>query len=188
MPGADRLVSKFLCDVSGVEALDDEGQGRSAARGVLWVCDPVEFDVRDAVQAVEELCDSFGFGVLDPVECVIEALRAGWGVEGIEGSDVVDRSGQSSDARMILGTGHPSSWDGVWGGAKFVGADFLHPLRFAVEDSDMRSEEFVTRADQVIAVPGLDIDTSVRCIVDSIDEEFRAGLMGPLCDGGDIGQ
>ena len=52
----------------------------------------------------------------------------------------------------------------------------------------MRSEEFVTRADQVIAVPGLDIDTSVRCIVNSIDEELRADLVCPLCDGGDIGQ
>ena len=117
MPGADRLVRKFLCDASGVEALDNEGQGRSAARGFLWVCDPVEFDVRDAVQTVEELCDSFGFGVLDPVECVVESLRAAGGLQGIEGRDVVDGGSQSSDARMVLRAGHPTSGDGVWGGA-----------------------------------------------------------------------
>lgn len=89
---------------------------------------------------------------------------------------------------MVLGAGHPSSWDGVWRGAKFVGREFLHAVWFSVEDTDVRAEELVGGADKEVAIPGLDIDTTVGGVVDGIDEQFSAGVVNPFSDGWDIGE
>ncbi len=64
----------------------------------------------------------------------------------------------------------------------------MHTVWFTVEDTDVWAEEFVGGADEKVAIPGLDIDTSVRCVVYGIDEEFSTGVVNPFGDGRDIGE
>lgn len=64
----------------------------------------------------------------------------------------------------------------------------MHTVCFSVEDTDMRAEELVRGADEEIAIPGLDIDTTVWGVVDGIDEQFSSGVVNPFSDGWDIGE
>ncbi len=84
MPGADGLFCEFFGGGMGVEAMDLECEGGGSSGGVLWVFDPVEFDMWKFAESLEELRDTFGFDLLDPLKRVIEALGSGGSVGGIE--------------------------------------------------------------------------------------------------------
>lgn len=58
----------------GIESFDLECEGGCSSRGVMWIFDAEEFDLRKFAESIKELRDAIGFDFLDPLESVIEAL------------------------------------------------------------------------------------------------------------------
>ncbi len=67
-------------------------------------------------------------------------------------------------------------------GTNLVGTDSLEVLALAEEHAHVRSEEFVRRACQKIAVERGHVDEAVRAVVDGVDVGERSGGVGQLHD------
>jgi hypothetical protein len=60
---------------------------------------------------------------------------------------------------------------------ELVGGTLLQELALAPQHADMGAEELVRRTDQEVAVPGLNVNRSVRGVMDGIQKDPGARLM-----------
>ncbi len=99
---------------------------------------------------------------------------------------VINGGFDSCDAFVVQSAPLPTIWNFVSIGADFVGAKVLQMFPLSIENAHVRTEEFVSRANEEIAVDGADVDCSMGRIVNGVDVAERSGLARQAHNFGDV--
>ena len=91
--------------------------------------------------------------------------------------DVVDGSGHSRHALVVLRARLPAVGQLLAAHAQLVRTQAQQLLALAVEDALVRAEELVAGAGQEVGIERLHVDESVRRVVHGVDEGHRADVV-----------
>src|SRR5689334_12260426 len=57
----------------------------------------------------------------------------------------------------------------------------LQDLASTPQEAHVRREDFIAGTNEIITIHGLNVNESVRTIVDAIEKDLRSGVMGSFC-------
>src|SRR6202023_2124529 len=100
--------------------------------------------------------------------------------------EIIDSTRSSCDALEALGPRFPLFRRLRWGRPYFVCLQFVQPLVFSPEHTNMRPKEFIGRANEKIASQCLHIDTAMWRKMDRINKQLDPGAVEQFCHSGDI--
>ena len=99
-----------------------------------------------------------------------------------EVGDVIHAGGDAGDAFVVERAPLPAVGDGIGERTNFVGMQALQVFALAEEHAHVRTEKFVSGADEEIAIEIGDIDEAVRAVVDGVDVGESSGGVGEAND------